>query len=156
LAAALASLGIPKDSVVKYETAVQTGSYLILAQGNAEMVEHARAVLANTGAAQLATHVRAELITRDNILKLLSDDEVARVSTAETAPRLASGDEYLDLEQLEQGVRQAGQAGTPMGHVLPRKAVQEGTWRKILAQLPAPHLEGAGAAQGAGTGLGAR
>jgi hypothetical protein len=147
LAAAFASLGIPKDSVVKYELAVKTGSYLILAHGDAEMIEHARAVLATTGAAQLATHARTELLARDGILNLLSDDEVAAVSTAETAPRLSDGDEYIDLEQLDQGVRRALGATAPMGSVLPRKAIHDATWRKILARLPAPYVQETGAGQ---------
>jgi hypothetical protein len=77
-------------------------------------------------------------VTRDSVLKLLSDDEVARVSTAETAARLADGDEYLDLEHLDQGVRRADGTATPMGRVLPRKAVHADTWSKILMQLAAP------------------
>ena len=40
---------------------------------------------------------RAEYIARDRILQLLSDGEVASVSTAETAPRLSAGDDYIDL-----------------------------------------------------------
>ena len=84
--------------------------------------------------------VRAEYVTRDSILKLLSDEEVARVSTAETAPELASGDEYLDLEQLEHGVLCAQGVTTPMGRVLPRKAVHQNTWTKILQQLTALHV----------------
>ena len=79
--------------------------------------------------------VRAEYVTRDSILKLLSDDEVAHVSTAETADRLVSGDEYLDLGQLERGVRRAPDTATPMGRVLPRKAVREDTWAKIVTHL---------------------
>ena len=89
---------------------------------------------------------RAGYLTRDSILRLLSDDEVARVSTAETADQLALGDEYLDLEQLEHGVRSAFSAPTPMGRVLPRKAVRESTWFKILAQLADLHAGGPGAA----------
>jgi hypothetical protein len=79
---------------------------------------------------------RTEYVTRDHILKLLSDEEVARVSTAETATRLTDGDEYLDLEKLHQGVRRAGGGAIPMGRVLPRKAVHADTWDKILKQLP--------------------
>jgi nucleotide-binding universal stress UspA family protein len=81
---------------------------------------------------------RIEYETRDGILKLLTDAEVARVSTSEATPHLSEGDQYLDLEQLGRGVRQAGHAGatrTPMGRVLARKAVEEGTWAKILALL---------------------
>jgi nucleotide-binding universal stress UspA family protein len=89
---------------------------------------------------------RIEYETRDGILKLLTDQEVARVSTAETAAHLSPGDQYLDLEQLALGVKQAGDAGgttTPMGRILPRKAVQEDTWAKILAQLAKSGLAGA-------------
>ena len=81
---------------------------------------------------------RAEYVARDTILKLLSDVEVANVSTAETAARLDNGDEYLDLEQLDRGVQRAGGTPTPMGRVLPRKSVHAETWNKILAQLAAP------------------
>jgi hypothetical protein len=50
---------------------------------------------------------RKEQVTRDSILNLLSDEENARVSTAEAAPRLAEGAEYLDLERLDRGVQRA-------------------------------------------------
>jgi hypothetical protein len=76
-------------------------------------------------------------ITRASIMELLSDAEVANVCKAETTAELPEGDEYLDLERLDQGVSRA-RAGTPMGRVLPRKAVEERTWSKILMQLPAP------------------
>jgi hypothetical protein len=88
----------------------------------------------------MKTEARSEYVTRDSILKLLSDDEIAKVSTAETAPELADGDEYLDLEQLEHGVRRALAMHTPMGRVLPRRAVNETTWRKILKQLAAHRI----------------
>lgn len=81
---------------------------------------------------------RTRYVTRDEILKLLSDDEVARVSTAETALGLATGDDYLDLEQLDQGVQRASGALAGMGNLLPKKAVQETTWSKILMRLAAP------------------
>ena len=75
---------------------------------------------------------RKEYVTRDTILKLLSDEETARVSMAETAAGLADGEEYVDLEKPDLGVRRApGQPTVPMGRVLPRKAVHERTWREI-------------------------
>lgn len=80
---------------------------------------------------------RADYVIRDHILNLLSDVEVASVSNAETAARLANGDEYLDLEHLDQGVQRAGGPATPMGRVLPKKAVHETTWVKILSHLTA-------------------
>jgi hypothetical protein len=80
---------------------------------------------------------RNEYLTRDSLLKLLSDDEVARVSTAETAARLADGDDYVDLQQLDRGVQRATGATASIGHLLPRKAVREATWSAIVARLPA-------------------
>ncbi len=79
---------------------------------------------------------RAEHVARDNILKLLSDDEIAKVSSAETAAGLAEGGEYLDLEHLDQGV-QCAKAATKiaMEHVVPRSAVGGETWNSILTQL---------------------
>ena len=84
---------------------------------------------------------RVAYVTRDHIMKLLSDDEIASVSTAETASALAKGDEYIDLEKLDAGVLRAGanmKKATPMGAVLTRKAVQPSTWTKIVTQLAAP------------------
>ena len=86
---------------------------------------------------------RAEYVSRDLIMKLLSDDEVARVSSAETATALRDGDEYLDLEHLDLGVRRAVGSAAPMGSVLPRRAVREATWTKILSQLRASPLASA-------------
>jgi hypothetical protein len=80
---------------------------------------------------------KREYLTRDALLKLLSDDEVAKVSTAETAPKLDDGDEYVDLEQLDRGVQRApGARPTAMGRVLTKKAVREATWAAIVSQLP--------------------
>jgi hypothetical protein len=133
LAASLTSAGFTKDSALKYEVEVKAGKYLVLAHGTADMIEKVRAILGNTGASQLAVHQTK----RDGILNLLSDEEVARVSTAETAAHLLDGDEYIDLGQLEQGVRRAVGTATPMGRVLPRKAVHENTWSKIVTRLGA-------------------
>jgi hypothetical protein len=79
---------------------------------------------------------RAEFVTRDKLLKLLSDAEIAKVSNAETATGLAEGSEYLDLEHLDKGV-QRSHAGTKItiGNALPRSAVSPDTWGKLLAEL---------------------
>ena len=79
---------------------------------------------------------RTEQVSRDTVLKLLSDDEIAKVSTAEDAPNLSVGEEYLDLEHLDRGVQFANAVSMPtMGHIVPRGAVGAGTWAKVLAQL---------------------
>jgi hypothetical protein len=81
---------------------------------------------------------RSEYVTRESVLELLSDNEVASVTTADTTARLSDGDEYLDLEHLNQGVQRASGTSASMGLVLPKKAVHENTWNKILAQLAVP------------------
>jgi hypothetical protein len=86
----------------------------------------------------MTIQTRYDYLTREDVLKLLSDDEVASVSTAETAPRLADGDEYLDLEQLQKGVQRAAGRTAPLGRLLPKKAVRAATWAAILHRLPPP------------------
>jgi uncharacterized membrane protein len=56
LSAALTNLGIPKDSVVKYELEVKAGKFLVLARGSAEIIQHARSVLQGTGTVQFDAH----------------------------------------------------------------------------------------------------
>jgi hypothetical protein len=80
---------------------------------------------------------RTEFVFRHNILGMLSDDEVASVSTAETAMALSDGDEYLDLQQLDRGVRLAGPMCAPVGCVLFKRAVRKTTWAKVLTELEA-------------------
>lgn len=81
------------------------------------------------------TDKRTAYVTRDDVLKLLSDDEVASVSMAETEARLDEGEEYLDLEHLDKGVLRANGNSAQMGRVLPKKAVHQLTWSKFLAHL---------------------
>jgi hypothetical protein len=45
LGAGLYSIGIPKDSVIKYEEAVKSDKYLVIAHGTAEEVAHAKSIL---------------------------------------------------------------------------------------------------------------
>jgi hypothetical protein len=48
---------------------------------------------------------------------------------------LSDGDEYLDLEHLDRGVRLAAGMSAPIRHALSRTAVREATWTKVLTQL---------------------
>lgn len=73
--------------------------------------------------------------TRDNVLKLLSDDEVASVSTGETAANLSQGEEYIDLEDLRGGVRRSLGPSAPLAQLLRRNSVHADTWTKILTVL---------------------
>ncbi|MDB4991189.1 MAG: hypothetical protein JWN04_6367 [Myxococcaceae bacterium] len=85
----------------------------------------------------MQNETRSAYVTREEILDLLSVEEVARVSTAETASSLGHGEEYLDMKDLGEGVKRSDGLLVPMGFVLPRSAVQGETWKKILAHLAA-------------------
>ena len=96
----------------------------------------------------MSNHTKTDHVTRENILRLLSDDEVASVSHIEATARLLDGEEYLDLEELEQGVQSAfGTTPTPMGYVLPRRGVHAATWDKILERLAMLHVARAQSSQ---------
>ena len=71
-------------------------------------------------------------LKRDAVLRLLTDDELSRVSTTEAQSALGDGEEYVDLEYPERGVLRA-QSGVSvkMTTVLPRSAVSEQTWANI-------------------------
>jgi hypothetical protein len=80
-------------------------------------------------------------LNRAAILKMLSDEDAGNVCNAESAGPLGDGDVYVDLTRLEQGVRRARGDTTPLGPVLPKKAVPENTWKSFVQQLAV--LEGA-------------
>jgi hypothetical protein len=56
LGAGLVSIGIPKDSVLKYETAVKSDKYLLVAHGSQAEAEKARDIVRATDAAEVALH----------------------------------------------------------------------------------------------------
>ncbi len=56
LGAGLFSLGIPKDSILQYETVLKTGKYLVIAHGTAGETDQARECLARTNSESVAGH----------------------------------------------------------------------------------------------------
>ena len=54
LGAALTQIGVPKDQVIKYETALKADKYLLMVHGNAEELAQAHAVLENSKALMAA------------------------------------------------------------------------------------------------------
>ena len=92
----------------------------------------------------MTTQERTAYLTRNGVMNSLSDDEAASVSNAECAASLTEGAEYLDLQHLDQGVQRA-QGSTDMGRVLPRSAVHEATWAKILQVVGEASSAAAGA-----------
>ena len=56
LGAGLYSIGIPKDSILKYETAIKSDKFLLIAHGDADEVEKARGILKGTAATDVDVH----------------------------------------------------------------------------------------------------
>ena len=56
LGAGLYSLGIPKDSILNYETAIKSGKFLLLAGGSLEDVNHAKDILHRTKPESMEHH----------------------------------------------------------------------------------------------------
>ena len=57
LGAGLYSIGIPKDSVLQYETAVKSGNYVLVAHGTPEDVAKAKSIVEQTDATKTVAHV---------------------------------------------------------------------------------------------------
>jgi hypothetical protein len=56
LGAGLVSLGIPKDSIVRYETALKTDKFVLIAHGTNEDTTHAKEILNRTNPETLEHH----------------------------------------------------------------------------------------------------
>ena len=59
--AALFSIGIPKDSVLRYETSLKANKFLLVVHGTADEVERASSILQSTGAIETTVHKVEEL-----------------------------------------------------------------------------------------------
>ena len=57
LGAGLFSIGIPKDSIVQYQTALETDQFLLIAHGTAAEIAKARDIIGTTHPAQCAIHL---------------------------------------------------------------------------------------------------
>jgi hypothetical protein len=56
LGAGLYGMGIPKDSILKYETAVKSGKYVLIAHGSDVETVHAREIISRTNPEALEEH----------------------------------------------------------------------------------------------------
>jgi uncharacterized membrane protein len=56
LGAGLYSMGIPKDSILEYETAVKSGKYVLIAHGSDVETVHAREIISRTNPEALEAH----------------------------------------------------------------------------------------------------
>jgi hypothetical protein len=56
LGGALASIGIPKDSIVRYETALKANKFILVVHGTAQEVEKAKGILTRNKAEEASVH----------------------------------------------------------------------------------------------------
>jgi len=56
LGAGLFSIGIPKDSIIKYEAAIKSDKYLVIAHGTADEVAKAKEILDPLDRVEIAVH----------------------------------------------------------------------------------------------------
>ena len=54
--AGLYSIGVPKDSIIKYETQIKADKFVPICHGTMEEVEKARSILENTEASEVNIH----------------------------------------------------------------------------------------------------
>lgn len=69
LGAGLLSLGIPKNSVLKYETALKTDKFVLVVHGSADEVTHARKILDHTSADTLEHHQPSDTIREPTLAR---------------------------------------------------------------------------------------
>jgi hypothetical protein len=60
LGAALYGLGIPKDSVLQYESDLKADGFIVMARGSVEEAERAKTVLARTNPSRLEVHATSK------------------------------------------------------------------------------------------------
>jgi hypothetical protein len=60
LGAALYSIGIPKQSILQYETSIKAGKVMLVVHGTPDEVSRAKSILSNSGASEMRLH-QAEL-----------------------------------------------------------------------------------------------
>ncbi|HMN37412.1 MAG TPA: hypothetical protein PKD49_06835 [Hyphomicrobium sp.] len=84
----------------------------------------------------MARSVSSAQIEKEDILALLTDAEIARVSMAETKQSLAAGEQFVDLDDLAAGVQTARGADAPNVHdLIVKSAVEQQTWSAIVERL---------------------
>ncbi len=60
IGAALYSIGVPKDSVIQYETALKTDSFLVMAHGPAAEIARAKTILGAVNATRVDVHTATQ------------------------------------------------------------------------------------------------
>ena len=60
LGAGLCSVGIPKDSIVKYETAIKSDKFILLVHGTRDEVGRAKEIIDTSEATEVNTHIAGQ------------------------------------------------------------------------------------------------
>ena len=60
IGAGLYSIGIPKKSILQYETSLKAGMFMLVVHGTADEVTRAKAILSSSGASQTQLHLADE------------------------------------------------------------------------------------------------
>ena len=60
LGAGLCSVGIPKDSIVKYETAIKSDKFILLVHGTRDEVGRAKEIIDTSEATEVDTHIAGQ------------------------------------------------------------------------------------------------
>jgi hypothetical protein len=68
LGAGLYSIGIPKDSILKYETAVKSGKYVVIAHGSPTEIDQAKLIISSTNPEALQEHQPASANAEANLV----------------------------------------------------------------------------------------
>lgn len=68
MGAGLIGLGIPKDSVLQYETAIKTGKFVLIAHGSPEEVVRAQAIISRTSPEQADHHQLGGSLRKENLV----------------------------------------------------------------------------------------
>jgi hypothetical protein len=69
LGAGLYSMGIPKNSIIQYETAVKSGKYVLIAHSSDMETIHAREILKNTNPEALAEHQPKRISNEASVMR---------------------------------------------------------------------------------------
>jgi len=80
-----------------------------------------------------------EPVTRENIVSILSSEEAANVGSETTQVQVRTGDEFIDLAEIDKGVQRAAEPQR-LRNVLLRSALAPNTWQKIITNLAARRL----------------
>jgi hypothetical protein len=79
LGAGLFSIGIPKNSIVKYETALKTDQFVLVAHGTAAEVAKAKDIIETTHPANYAVHA-ADAVASESIEELVEEGNAFEAS----------------------------------------------------------------------------